>query len=164
MHRLCLLAAVSCLTNLPLVLLGAPSPSAAPAAGDRVTLQERADRFLTLMNSTYKALYTVNNEAQWKSMTDVTPEHDAATEAAGKAYAAFNGDPTVIQEARELLNHKDQLNDLTVRQLKRVLLNAAENPMTNPVIVTRRIAAETRQAWLLTSNQLKFRGKPITDI
>ena len=114
------------------------------------------------MNSTYKALYTVNNEAQWKSMTDVTPEHDAATEAAGKAYAAFNGDPTVIQEARELLNHKDQLNDLTVRQLKRVLLNAAENPMTNPVIVTRRIAAETRQASLLNSYQFKFRGKPIT--
>ena len=36
-------------------------------------------------------------------MTDVTPEHDAAAEATGKAYAAFNGNPAIINEARELL-------------------------------------------------------------
>ena len=39
-------------------------------------------------------------------MTDVTPEHDAAVEAAGKAYAAFNGNPMLITEARELLAQK----------------------------------------------------------
>ncbi len=39
-------------------------------------------------------------------MTDVTPEHDAAAEAAGKAYAAFNGNPALINEARELLTHR----------------------------------------------------------
>ena len=36
-------------------------------------------------------------------MTDVTPEHDAAAEATGKAYAAFNGNATIINETSELL-------------------------------------------------------------
>src|SRR5947208_15754505 len=50
-------------------------------------IQERADRFLALANAGYQALYRVNSEAQWTAVTDVTPEHDAAAEAAGKAYA-----------------------------------------------------------------------------
>ncbi|HZR04407.1 MAG TPA: hypothetical protein VFA61_01110, partial [Candidatus Udaeobacter sp.] len=54
-------------------------------------IQERADRFLALVNSGYQALYRVNSEAQWRAVTDVTPQHDAAAEATGKAYAAFNG-------------------------------------------------------------------------
>ena len=53
------------------------------------------------MNASYQALYRVNSEAQWQAVTDVTPEHDAAAEAAAKAYAAFNGNPAVINEARD---------------------------------------------------------------
>src|SRR5438552_1117941 len=74
--------------------------------------QERADQFLKLANSGYQTLYRVNSEAQWLAVTDVTPEHDAAAEAAGKAYAAFNGNPAIISEARELLTHEKELNDL----------------------------------------------------
>src|SRR6266446_5152985 len=48
-------------------------------------IQERADRFLKLANAGYQALYRVNSEAQWLAVTDVTPEHDAAAEATGKA-------------------------------------------------------------------------------
>src|SRR5207245_3672883 len=91
--------------------------------------QELADRFLKLANAGYQALYRVNSEAQWLAVTDVTPEHDAAAEAASKAYTAFNGNPAIISEARELLTHEKELNDLTVRQLKQLLLNAAEGPM-----------------------------------
>ena len=98
-------------------------------------IQERADRFLALANAGYQALFRVNSEAQWNAMTDVTPEHDAAAEATGKAYAAFNGNPAIINEARELLTHQKELSELTVRQLKQLLLNAAEGPMTNPELV-----------------------------
>ena len=63
-------------------------------------IQERADRFLALANAGYQALFRVNSEAQWNAMTDVTPEHDAAVEATGKAYAAFNGNAAIINEAR----------------------------------------------------------------
>ncbi len=92
-------------------------------------IQERADRFLKLANAGYQALFRVNSEAQWLAVTDVTPEHDAAAEATGKAYAAFNGNPAMITEARELLGHQKELNELTVRQLKQLLLNAAEGPI-----------------------------------
>ena len=61
------------------------------------------------MNASYQALYKVNSEAQWDAVRDVTPAHDAASEAASKAYAAFNGNPAVIKEARELLTHRDEL-------------------------------------------------------
>ena len=132
------------------------------AASAASPIQERADRFLALANSGYQGLYRVNSEAQWAAVTDVTPEHDAAAEATGKAYAAFNGNPAIISEARELLTHQNELNELTVRQLKQLLLNAAEGPMTNPDLVEKRVAAETKQASILNSFKFKLNGQPIT--
>src|SRR5437762_9570597 len=125
-------------------------------------IQERADRFLALANAGYHAVYRVNSEAQWTAVTDVTPEHDAAAEATGKAYAAFNGNAAIIKEARELLTHQKELNDVTVRQLKQLLLNAAEGPMTNPELVTKRVAAETKQASLMNGFEYKLNGQKIT--
>ena len=136
--------------------------AASAPAETKSPIQERADRFLALANAGYQALYRVNSEAQWTAVTDVTPEHDAAVEAAGKAYAAFNGNPAIINEARELLTHPKELNELTVRQLKQLLLNAAEGPMTNPDLVARRVAAETKQASILNSFKFTLKGQPIT--
>src|SRR5260370_3405917 len=79
-------------------------------------IQERADRFLKLANAGYQALFRVNSEAQWLAVTDVTPEHDAAAEATGKANAALNGTHAIITEARDLLTHERELSELTVRQ------------------------------------------------
>src|SRR5436189_5405674 len=124
--------------------------------------QERADRFLALANAGYQALFRVNAEAQWTAITDVTPEHDAASEATGKAYAAFNGNPALITEARDLLTHEKELTEITVRQLKQLLLNAAEGPMTNPELVTKRVEAETKQASILNSFEFKLNGKTVT--
>ena len=63
-------------------------------AATKPPIQERAGRFLALANGGYQAVCRVNSETQWTAVTDVTPEHDAAAEATGKAYAAFNGNPT----------------------------------------------------------------------
>ena len=125
-------------------------------------MQERADNFLNLVNDSYKALYYVASQAQWDAATDVTPEHDAATEAAGKAMAAFTGNPSLIKTAKELLEHKDELTPITVRELQRVLLNAAEGPMTNPKLVAERVEAEAKQASVMNSFEFKLDGKPIT--
>ena len=144
---------------LPTVLFAL---SSLVSAAERPPLQERADRFLSLVNASFQALGTVNNEAQWLAVTDVSPAHDAASETAGKASAAFNGNPAIITEAKELLAHRAELNELTWRQLDRVLLNAAEGPMTNPKLVSDRIAAETAQASTLNGFEFKLRGKPIT--
>ena len=96
---------------------------AAGSAMADAALRERADRFLGLVNAGYQALYRVESEAQWKASTDVRPEHDAGSEVAGKARAAFNGNPAIIREARELLARLSELTELHVRQLERCLLN-----------------------------------------
>lgn len=125
-------------------------------------LQERADRFLELVNAAYQGLYRVESQAQWMAATEVSPAHDAASETAGKARAAFNGNPAVIREARALLQQRERLRPVTVRQLERVVLNAAEGPMTNPGLVAARIEAETKQASTLNSFEFRLQDKPIT--
>jgi peptidyl-dipeptidase A len=124
--------------------------------------QGRAARFLDLLNAGYQALYRVESEAQWLAATDVTPAHDAANEAASKARAAFCGNPVVIREAKALLERRSELDPVTVRQLERALLNAAEGPMTNPQLVSARIAAETAQASTLNGFAFTLKGQPIT--
>jgi len=131
------------------------------AAGGATPLQERADRFLAVVNAGFQALYRVNSEAQWAAATDVKPVNDAASEAAGKAYAAFNGNPAIISEAKALLAQRLELTELQVRQLERALLNAAEGPMTDPDLVNRRITAETAQNSALNGFQFLLRGSNV---
>ena len=125
-------------------------------------MQERADHFLELVNAGYQALYRVESEAQWLAATDVTPVHDAGSETAGKARAAFVGNPALIRETRALLEHRAELKPVTVLQLEHALLNAAEGPMTNPDLVAARIEAETRQASTLNGFTFHLNGQPIT--
>ena len=125
-------------------------------------LQDRADKFLELVNASYQALYRVEAEAQWLAATDVSPAHDAASETAGKARAAFTGNPAIIREAQSLLKDRKDLNEITTRELERVLLNAAEGPMTNPELVASRIEAETQQASTLNGFVFKLRGQSIS--
>jgi len=140
-----------------LLIAGLPLLAQTPSA-----TQERADRFLKVVNASYQALTYVTQEAAWAAATDVKPEHDAAAEWAGKAYAAFNGNPALIQEARELLAQKAQLNAVTVKQLEWVLFNAAEGPMTNPKLVSDRITAETAQASTMNGFVWKVDGKAVS--
>ena len=142
---------------LPALILGVPLLAQMTAP-----LQDRADRFLKVVNAGYQSLYTVASEATWAASTDVKPENDAAAEWAGRAAAAFNGNPALITEARELLAHRKELKDLTVRQLERVLLNAAEGPMTNPRLVADRVAAETAQASRMNGYVWKLDGQPLS--
>ena len=144
----------------PLALL--PLAAAILAAQAVNPVQDRADRFLKVVNAGYQALYAVESRAQWDASTDVTPVHDASAETAGKARAAFNGNPALISEARELLARRKELNEITVRQLERVLMNAAEGPMTNPKLVAARIEAETKQASIMNAFPFKVDGKPVT--
>jgi peptidyl-dipeptidase A len=134
--------------------------SGARAAG--LPMQERAERFLALVNAGYQALTRVESEAQWDAATDVTPVHDAATEAASKARAAFTGNPVLIREAKELLAARSQLKPVTVRQIERALLAAAEGPMSRPDLVAARIAAETQQASTMNAFVFRLGDRTIT--
>jgi peptidyl-dipeptidase A len=125
-------------------------------------LQERADRFLSVVGSSYQALHIVSAEANWAASTDVSPEHDAAAAAASKALAAFSGNAQLIAEVKALLARESELDELTQRQLKRLLLIAAEGPMTNPALTAARIDAETAQASILNSFVFRLDGEEIS--
>jgi peptidyl-dipeptidase A len=147
--------------------MAAAAPSLAPCRAQAQpaaasALQERADRFLELVNSTYQGIVTVEQNALWDAATDVTPAHDAAADVASKARAAFTGSPALIREARALLEHRAELTPITVRELERVLLNAAEGPMTDPELVRERIGAETQQLSIMNGFTFMLDGKPIT--
>lgn len=151
--RLALALATAAAVLVPALAAAQPAASA---------LQERADRFLELVNSIHQGVSTVEQNALWDANTDVTPAHDAAADVASKARAAFTGSPALIREARALLEHRDELAPLSVRQLERVLLNAAEGPMTDPGLVKERIEAETRQLSTLNGFTFTLDGQPIT--
>ena len=132
------------------------------------TVADPARIFLETYNQLYQRLYTVSQEAQWKALTDVTDEHTRLRIGAHQAMAAFAGSPWVIEKTRDLLQHTNQLDDLTVRQLHAIFLNAAHAPGTIPDVVNARVTAEARQAATLDGFEFKWtppgatQPKPIT--
>ncbi len=141
------------------VVLGTP-PLSAAAGSDASVVTGEAGRFLDLYGSVYRRLYTVASEAEWAASTDVTPEHEAGRVAAGKALAAFTGDPAVIRSVRRFLARPASVSPFEIRQLDRILLAAAEAPGTIPGIVARRIEAESRQSSTLDGFTFCLEGGP----
>src|SRR5881394_2019460 len=127
-----------------LLLLFSLTPLMAVAAASAKEIAAEAKTFLETYNRTYQRLFTVANEAQWAALTDVTDEHTGQRMGADKAQAAFVGSPWVIEQARTLMQHSNQLDRITVRQLRYVLLNASGAPGTIPEVVNERVAAEAR--------------------
>src|SRR5947209_7128385 len=80
---------------ISLCLAGALAGNHQLQAQSRTSIQERAERFLELVNAGFQSLYRVESEAQWLAATDVSPVHDAASETAGKARAAFVANPAL---------------------------------------------------------------------
>lgn len=124
---------------------------------------ETAQPFLQMYNLTYQRLYAVSQEAQWLALTDVTDEHTGQRIGADQAMAAFVGSPWVIEKTRALLAHTNQFDDLTVRQLRAIFLNAAQAPGTLPDVVSARVAAEARQAATLDGFVFKWTPPDATE-
>jgi peptidyl-dipeptidase A len=133
-----------------LLLLPSPAPDAKPAR--KLTAVEREARsFLEIMTAVLQPVRTVANQAAWTAATDVTAEHTAARAIAEKALAGATGAKLVIEKTRALLKQEDALDPLSSRQLKKLLLAAADSPATVPEVVAQRIEAEARQSAVLDS-------------
>lgn len=113
--------------------------------------QQQADEFLEIYSDLTQKLYAITAEAYWNSATDVTDLHVGERIGAEKAMAAVAGSPWVINTVRGLLGRENRLDDSTQRQLRKVLLSAAEYPGTIPDVVAARVAAEARQSAILDS-------------
>lgn len=111
--------------------------------------QQRADDFLRAYDSVVLGMYPVVAETFWKSSTDVTDMHVGERIGAEQTMAAFSGSPWVIETVKGLLEREGQLDDSTRRQLRSILLGAAEYPGTIPEVVAARVAAEAEQSAIL---------------
>lgn len=130
-----------------------PALAAAPLffAGCAPNAQQRADEFLETYSGLAQRLYAIAAEANWKAATDVTDQHVGERIGAEQAMAAFTGSPWAIETARGLLERSARLDDLSARQVRKILLFAAEYPGTIPEVVAARVAAEARQSAALDS-------------
>jgi peptidyl-dipeptidase A len=128
----------------PFVPPGA-NPGALPLPPN-LRAQEEARVFLELYNSLYRGVATVGSRNAWLASTDVGPENQGRRIAADEAWSAFVGDAAIITTAKRLLAQREALTPLQVRQLEKVLSNAASAPGTIPDVVRARIAAEARAA------------------
>jgi len=135
-----------------LACVGALSLRAAEKPTRKLSSAEREARgFLETVTGLVQPLNTVANQAAWIAATDVSPEHTAARAAAEKAAAAATGCKLVIARTGAFLAKPSELSDLSLRQLRKLQLAAAENPGTIPEVVSQRIEAEARQSAVLDS-------------
>lgn len=79
---------------------------------------------------------------------------------AGRALAALSGSKVIIEKAKALLGREKDLQDVTARQLRKLLLAAAEAPGTIPDVVTRRVEAEARQSAIQDGYTFCLQPKP----
>ena len=127
-------------------------PLAAPKSGASVKESPAEVRqFLEMYSSLYRAVRYEAQKSQWAASTDVTPEHVGGRIAGDKALAALIGSPYVIENAKKFLARPEVLAPLDARQLKKILLYAAEAPGTAPDIVAKRVEAEAKQSSILDS-------------
>jgi len=129
--------------------------SAKPSA-----FEKEARAYLETVTGLVWPTSTAAGQADWIASTDVTSEHTGQRTGADKTLAALTGAPLVIQKTRALLKNESQLDDATARQLRRLLLAAAESPGTIPDVVTRRVEAETRQSAILDGYTFCLQPKP----
>jgi peptidyl-dipeptidase A len=116
------------------------------SAADLDEPQARAEAFLARYVEAWLPCETALNEAQWLASTDVSDAHSEAQVARALELNRVVGAPEVIETVQALLAQKDRLDEITVRQLEKVRLRAAEAPGTLPEIVRARAEAEARQA------------------
>src|SRR4029079_1682195 len=135
------------------------STSAAPRKKATATEKE-AEAFLETITALLTPVSTVAAEADWVAATDVTPEHTGLRTGADKAMATLSGATVIVTRSKAYRAKRKELDDVTARQLEKLLLGAAENPGTIPEVVNKRVEAEARQSSILDGYTFCLQPKP----
>ncbi len=124
--------------------------------------KDEAADFLKKYNDQYQQLYYASSKAQWLASTDISPEHDSLAVVAGKAYAAFVGSKENIARVKALLARRADLEDIQVRQLDKIWLDASHQPGTIPDVVDELLKTQAAAANKLYSHEFKYGNKAIS--
>src|SRR5262249_25872848 len=134
--------------------------AAAGGPKKKSAVERDAEAFIASVSSLIQPVATVTNNVDWVASTDVTAEHTAQRTGADKVLAALVGSKAIIEKTKGLLKNEKQLDELTVRQLRRLLLSASENPGTIPEVVAKRVEAEARLSGVLDGYTFCLQPKP----
>lgn len=147
------------------LLIGACSSDNASQVPVEPPASERAASFLDGANARYVELVTVLQEAEWQANTRIVEGEDSrvrAQEKAAAALARWLGSPEILGGTRALLDEREALTDLQVRQLEALLYLAAPNDIERAELVDARIAAEAAQTQTLYGFAFSLDGTEIT--
>ena len=127
--------------------------------------KQEVQAYLDEYNKTYQELLYKWNEGEWKLNTKIV-EGDTMTvklaQNEQEEYARFTGSTENIEKATMYLEQKEQLTDLQLRQLTRILYLAASNPETASELVKEKIKAGTKQTEILYGFDFKLDRKSIS--
>jgi peptidyl-dipeptidase A len=128
-------------------------------------LQDEVQAYLDGYNKEFQRLTYESNKAEWASNTRIV-EGDTTnayrTRMANEALAAYTGSRENIEKATKYLAEKDKLLPLQVKQLEKVLYNAADNPQTVAALVRERIKREAEQTEKLYGYDFKINGASVS--
>ncbi len=108
-------------------------------------VKKKAQQFLDDYNKKYQKLYYESAKAQWVANTKIVEgdtTRSARAKRAKKAFSRFTGSKENIKQAKKFLNKKNKLKDIQVKQLEKILYQAADKPQTVPQVVDQRVQAE----------------------
>ena len=132
---------------------------------DPSNFQNEVQSYLDSYNKDYQKYAYEWNKGEWALNTHIV-EGDTVTvkqaQEAQEQYAQFTGSKENIEKATEYLKQQDKLTYLQVKQLKKILYLAANNPQTVSELVKEKIIASTKQIELLFGYDFTLDGKSIT--
>jgi peptidyl-dipeptidase A len=129
--------------------------------GKRITTTEKDARaFLDMVTPLIVPVATVDADISWVAATDVNPEHTGARTGADRVLAALSGSKVIVERCKTFLAREKDLDQVTARQLRKLLLSAAEAPGTIPDVVARRVEAEAHQSAIQDSYTFCLQPKP----
>ncbi len=135
------------------------------SCSQQTDIQKEVQTYLDEYNKEFQKYLYEWSKGEWALNTRIV-EGDTVTsklaQDAQQQYANFIGSSDNIQKATKFLESSEDLTDLQVKQLKRILFLAGSNPETAGEIVKQKIEADTRQVELLYGFDFKLDNKSIS--
>ncbi len=127
--------------------------------------QQSAVAYLGNYEKEYQRLRYAASLADWATNTHIVDgdsTNAVASKAANNALLSFVGSTANIDTIKQFLAKRGKLTPIQVRQLEKMLYNAADGPQTIAPVVAKRVAAEADQTEKLYGFQFKIGGRPVT--
>lgn len=124
-----------------------------------IDYQEKADKFIDDYTAKYLDLYYASSLADWALNTHIVEGDTMNTYRARVAeedLANFSGSIENINEAKDLLSHRDKLSPLQIKIIEQILYDAANEPQIVAEKVKERIKAEKAQTETLYGYDFKI--------